>query len=173
MKDISPRLFVLIVAIALIAAVVYLTAIKAMAESITSAFFLSMAATLPGMISAIAGVKSKDSSSSSTSDPPASGPTSGVSTLAKLTTPAASVVMTLAALATMILAGCLLPSCTTAQQQQGARILGVSADVCVAIAKARGRDDVATVCGITEDAAKVIEAALEERVCAVSDAGAD
>lgn len=66
-------------------------------------------------------------------------------------------------------------ACTPAQRDRAERILTMSADACVKIATLRGRTDIATYCGLSEDAVQVLSAALDEPVCTVppADAGAE
>ena len=64
-------------------------------------------------------------------------------------------------------------ACTSSQQQgaqTAAHVLTVGADICEAIARARGRDDVAALCRATHDGAAVLDRATEPAVCEL-DAG--
>ena len=67
---------------------------------------------------------------------------------------------------------CSAIACTTTQAQTAAHVVSVSADVCEAIARAKGRDDLAALCRATSDGAQILDRATEPDVCAVPDAGA-
>ena len=70
------------------------------------------------------------------------------------------------------IAGLAIYGCSAAQRKAEERFLTIAASECVKVAVARGRNDIATACGITEAAADVIIAALDTpTVCAVGDAG--
>ena len=65
----------------------------------------------------------------------------------------------------------ILTGCSAAQN---ARLLSMSADECVRIAKANGRDDIALACNIAESAVPVVSAALADTTCTIPvDGGAD
>lgn len=81
--------------------------------------------------------------------------------------------ITIAAVGLVVLE--LVVACTPAQRSTAERVLTMSAEACVHLATARGRTDIAAYCGLTEDAVQVLQAALDEPVCAVPgsvDAGA-
>ena len=79
-----------------------------------------------------------------------------------------------AAIAAVFSVGIVL-ACTAAQRKTANDVLMVSVDACVAAAKAAGRTDVATACGITDSALHAINAAMqtpEGAICTVpQDAG--
>lgn len=64
-------------------------------------------------------------------------------------------------------------ACTAQQAQTGAHVLQMGGDVCEAIARARGREDIAVLCRATKDGAVVLDRATEPVVCELPDAGHD
>jgi hypothetical protein len=73
----------------------------------------------------------------------------------------------------LVITSLLALACTTTQAQTAAHVVSVSADVCEAIARAKGRDDLAALCRATSDGAQILDRATEPDVCAVPDAGAE
>ena len=161
--DISRRVFVLVVVVGVLGLTGWLTHSKAIPETITTSILITLVATLPALINAMAGVKTDTangngaSSPTATTIPPKSG--GGSNAVLALTLP----------LPALLLGGLL--SCTTSQAQTGAHLLTVGADVCESIARARGRDDLAALCRATHDGAVVLDRATEPVVCEVPDAG--
>ena len=79
------------------------------------------------------------------------------------------------ALCLVALGSAVLCSCTRQQGDVALRVLTMSAESCVAVAKANGRTDIATYCGLTDSALDILQASLADQVCTLppADAGHD
>lgn len=153
--EISRRIFVLIIVVMVLGITGWMAYAKAIPESVVVSILLTMVSILPTLVQTMAGV---------TGTPPANGTGTGsTSTPTATTIPPKSngnaALLLALPLPAMLLGGLL--SCTAQQAQTGAHLLTVSSDVCVAIAKSKGRDDLATLCTLTHDGAEVLDRATE------------
>ena len=168
--DISRRVFVLVVVVGVLGLTGWLTHSKAIPETITTSILITLVATLPALINAMAGVKTDASNGNGTSSPtattipPKSG--GGSNAVLALTLP----------LPALLLGGLL--SCTAAQTEAVktglARTLTMTVADCIQEALSVGRKDLAEACARDglENAAEVVRAAAVP-VCTMPDAGAD
>lgn len=86
-----------------------------------------------------------------------------------------SIVLSLAALIVLgVIAIACAEGCTKQQGDMAERLLTMSARACVAVAQAKGRTDIATACGLTEDAVEILSKSLDDQVCTLpADGGAE
>lgn len=69
---------------------------------------------------------------------------------------------------------CSTAGCTKQQGDIAERVLTMSARACVQVAQAKGRADIATACGLTEDAVEILSKSLDDQVCTLpQDGGTD
>ncbi|MFA5892161.1 MAG: hypothetical protein WDA27_14630 [Actinomycetota bacterium] len=65
-------------------------------------------------------------------------------------------------------------ACTKAQGDAALRVLTMSAEQCVKVAQANGRNDIATYCGLTDSALDILTASLADQTCTLpTDAGVE